>query len=332
MENRTGHEVAMTIRDAVTMQIERKIVEGALDVPLGPASAGAERSFALPPSASQELAGDVDVRGPVLTERRAAGVFRIGEGPMVLAAGKGRLFVRTKDGVDALEAEDPRELTVMPVERDVPPCSEGAFGASFDVLPTAFDELAVMSVMSVTRDAMGCRVFRIRDRDRAPGSDPGVNYRACVPDAAYPFVDTDVLHMRRVRPAVANGGGYAIRIESAAGDRVDLVAVRLFHGVTSTIEGIPIDFGEEPTCVRIEEAMCRDVLVPVKVAVRPDGAMTRVLAIGDTFSPAGDPARTLLLAGSYARPVLAVACETRPDELFDPARAFVAVVTRAAGP
>jgi hypothetical protein len=331
LDNRTGADVRVTVRRTSLFQIDRKVLTGEIVVPIGPASSGTERSFSVAPDRFQTLDDGVDVRAPTITQRKPAAVLRIDDGPMILAVGTGRLLVRARDGANVLEAEDPRAVTVLPVERELASCEAGTFGTTFDATPRGIGELDVMSVMSVTRDgdAESCRILRLRHADAPPGADAGFDYRLCVPDAAFPFTDDGTLKLRRIIPEDTRHGGYGIRIENAAGDAVDLVRMRLFVETTATIEGAAIDFAEEPTCVAIDEASCRDVVVPAKIDLAAEGEARAPMAIGEARSLPGSPDRSIVLVGASARPILTVDCASRGMEPADAAQASFAVVTRA---
>lgn len=314
VENRSDHAVPLTVRElAGGIMIDRKILEGTLAVPIGPAGRGAERGMSLDVGANAFLDAPLQVLTGPNVVANTGGVVRVGSGPFFLAVGKGTVIVRSREGADILEVEDPRSVTLLPVERDMPACTRAALGGLLADPPSPIRGGDSMTVTSVTRDAEGCRMLGLKRFGFE------VDYRLCVPDATFPFADTDSL----TAFSFALDG---MRISNGAGTALDLLPVRFQTRATVDVADLAIAFAEDASCASVEPS-CGDVEVPTKVRLSFDGKTVETLAVGESVVDPGNPGRTLFLVGARFRPAFAPACSAR-GEPPPPAEMFVALVEK----
>lgn len=314
VDNRTTHSVTITVRELPALWIERKVLDGTFTVPIAPASRGTTREEVLAPGGRTILSQQLGIITDTDVLPATGGIAAIGSGPAVLAVGKGRLLVRTREGADILEAEDPREVTVLPVDGEVDACAEGTFGAEVPALP-ALGDMGPRPVDSVTRDAAsGCRVFHLTERGTP------VEYRACVPDAAYPFAEGDAFTFSYF---IDN----SVRLERDDGTALELVPLRFDARRPTTYRTMTIAYVAQATCTSIEPA-CKDVMMPVKVVSSFDGATSQTHVVGDSFVDVTDARRTIFVVGAVSRPVVDPSCDSRTPRPFGQTEVFLAIVER----
>jgi hypothetical protein len=182
----------------------------------------------------------------------------------------------------------------------------------------------VAQVKSVDRDLAGCRLFTIV---AVPSN---VQFRACVPDAAFPFDAGAVITVTNA--LYTSSGSTMIQFEDDAGNELRLARVSFLERITSaTFGGPPLALDEEVTCSRID-ATCGDVEVPARITAMIGGAAHRVV-FGEAL-PGSDAEHATYVLGASGHPVVNVGC-TRPGNeekpsLVDDASgsAWVATVTR----
>lgn len=295
IQNKTDHSVSFTMRDTSTaIQIDRKVLDGSIAVPIGPAIDAVQRSFPLSPEATTAFTAPVQVLSGTSILPQTGGAFSIGGGPFLFAVGRGLLVVRTRDGVDVVEVADPRAVTVLPVEPDVPKCADTAFGAKLPESPSRILTGDSMSVTAVSVDTNGCRVFELETGSSA------VDYIVCLPDAAYPFAATDSITMSPVTPT-------GVRFESASGVVLELLPTRFLTREPQSPSGIPMVFAEDATCAKVSST-CADVEVPAKVLFSFDGKTRQTLAVGESIVDPRNAQRTVVVVGARTRPVLVPGC------------------------
>lgn len=301
VENRSDHSVTLTMRSFDSLQIDRKVVEGALSVPIGPAMRGPETALTVEPQRTTVLGAGITVVSGKDVKPGTATVVRVGSGPFVIAIGTGVLAVRARDGADLLEAVDPRAVVVLPVEHDGPSCDGVRLGEELDELPAEVASGAPLDVVAFARDERGCRELRAVD-------DPSnvVRYRACVPDAAFPFSEGAPFAMRALFPPGA------VRFTDDAGNELELLPVRFTARESSVVSGITVAFTEETTCASVEDE-CGAVVVPAKLMLSFDGKTSSALAVGESLVDPRDAAQTIFLTAARSRPVTAPACAKRGD-------------------
>ena len=300
IQNKTDHSISFTLRDlsANPLQIDRKLLEGTLSVPIGPATKAVERSFPLSPEGTTFLGAPVQILSGSNITSQTGGAFRIGGGPFFFAVGRGLLAVRTRDGVDVLEPSDPRGLTVLPVEPDVATCTDEALGAQLPETPSRILSGDAMTVSSVTVDSNGCRVFDVGSGTSA------VDYVVCLPEAAYPFDASDTLTMS------ALGSDFGVRIEGASGVVLELLYYRFLSRQSQTALGGAIVWTENPTCARLSPA-CGDVEVPAKVIFSFNGTSSQTLAVGESLVDPRNAEHSIVVVGARTRPVLVPGCSAK---------------------
>lgn len=313
VENRTDHPVSITTRTFTALSIDRKVLEGTLVVPIGPARRGTDQSLLIQPGTSTFFGSGINVVNGSDVRFEIGGGVRIGSGPFFLAVGKGVLVMRTRDGADILEAEDPRAVVLLPVERDVTACAAGTFGEMLDgpSPPVAYGD--PLDVESIARDADGCRVFRFAGN----GVD---DFRLCVPDAAFPFVEDEAISM------TSNGRG--ARFENATGTVLEILPAEFRDRSPAAVSDVRVAFSEQTTCAS-DDAKCGSVGVPAKVLFSFDGKTSQTLAVGDSIIDPNDATRTFFVIGARSLPVADVSCATQDGEgIFNMARVVLALVER----
>jgi hypothetical protein len=307
--------VSITVREMPSLWIDKRVLDGTFAVPIAPASRGTPREQPLEPHGRITLSLQLGVMTDTDVLPATGGIVAIGTGPAVLAVGKGRLLVRTRDGADILEAEDPRTVTVLPVERGIDACAEELFGAEFPVVPAGLVGAVSVPVESITRDDDGCRVFHL--------SENGVplEYRACVPDAAYPFADTDAISFSSLATD-------SVRFAAGSGASLELVPVRFQSRRPVNAAGMMLGSVTQATCTTVDAA-CSDVVLPAKVVVSFDGKTSVTHVIGDSFSNPNDATHTFFVLGARSRVVVDPGCAARDTRgAFAPSDIFFAVVQK----
>lgn len=313
LDNRTDHPVTVTVPDLLPISIDRRVVDGSIAVPIGPAKRGADQRVSLAPHATTIFTTSVQVLNGESVETTTGGAFRVGDGPLSFAVGRGFLAVRNTGAGDFLEADDPKLLTVLAVESDTPACAANVFGsAPIDKLAPLFAG-ETTPVASITRDDAGCRVFHF------DASAKLTEYRVCVPDAAFPFLDGDSL---TIEPTSLDGA----RITNTTGTSLELLDVRFEARKTVRVSQLDFAFSEEPACADVA-AVCGDVGVPAKARLSFDGMTAQSLVVGGSAVDPNDPGRTVFLAGAVARPVFATSCGERVGATY-PGELVIAIVDK----
>jgi hypothetical protein len=315
VDNRTEHSVPITIRELSSLWIERKVLEGTIAVPIAPAARGTARQQELEPQGRIVLSLQLGIITETEVLPATGGIVAIGSGPAVLAVGKGRLIVRTRDGADVLEAEDPRAVTVLPVEREVTACTEEALGAESSALPPDLSGAISFPVESVTRDDEGCRLFRF-DHNGVP-----LEYHACVPDAAYPFADGDALWFTALETK-------GVRFVDIARTSLELLPVRFQSRHSTSAGGMTVGYVAQTTCATVTDG-CKDVVLPAKVSISFDGKTSESRAVGESIVFPNDATRTVFVLGARSRPVVDPGCSSRDTEsTFAPTDVLLAIVQK----
>lgn len=312
VENRTDHSIVVGIRDVQSLQIDRRVLDGSLVVPIAPAAFGSVREAPLEAKATTLLSNTVAVVTSTNVLPQFGGVFNIGGGPFLLAVGDGRIVVQTRNGRDVAEAEDPRAVVVVPVDRDVPPCAAGAFGDDVDEVPRAINEGRTLDVVSVTRNG-ACRVLRLDGEGIAP-----FDYELCVPDAAFPFADDAAIVM------ASDGTGGITLLDGS--NSVDFTPLRFNARMPVESAGIAFTSVDEPACATIDT--CRNVAIPAHALLSFDGKTSRELRLGESLVDPRNAARTIVLVGARSRPAWVQGCVTGNNAPEVSTELVIAIATR----
>jgi hypothetical protein len=319
VENRTGGDVDFARRVMNGLRVDERVIRGELAVPISPGLRGPESKTLLVPQQSQFLGDTIVIAALPNNTTIQGGIIRAANGPWFLAVGSGKVFVRSgADGSPFFEAEDPKLVTVVPVERVLPECEAGVLDAPFEVAAPSVSLSEGGHVETVTRDADGCRQIEIVDEADAHLT----SVRACIPDAAYPFADGDSVRFQMI----GFGAEGMIRFQNARGDRLELGRIDLIERSSSAIAGLEFALDEDPRCVHVEPE-CGDVDIPVRARVRMSETSVEDVAFGAPI-PHADGDTTYFILRAAARPVAAPSC-SEEGSLASRARAYIATVYRA---
>lgn len=322
VHNDTGAPVPLAVRDIDRLALDRRVVDATFALPMGPAGTLPDERVVVdqhqPRSLRLGIVHIVDYSAQ--STQSAFGTFvGLEGGPSFLALGSGRLRVRTAGGAPTLEADDPRVVTMLPVERQTPACPDGLTGKPLEGLPTNGAVTLARPVDSVTRDAAGCREFH---------SDLVPLVRACLADEAYPFEAADVLTMNaalHIIPGVRQG----VRIENEKGAALDLVYASMPpRKSTSIIDELGVSVDVDASCATVRPP-CGDVEVPLSITVTFGATTVPKAKLGVPIASAAKPNVTAYVLAGRARPIGLEACAARPpDQFFAPAEVSIAIITR----
>lgn len=327
VENATDDVVTLAAAEARELRIDHAVREGLMPVPIPRALFVDERREPLAAGEIISVGSEIEIvtaAGEAIP--RPAAAIGVGSEPLFLAIGSGRVLVRKHfDGTRTLEAEDSRAVTLLPIDGAFSECAAPALIEGYAIEGDSAIGSVATPVTSVTKDDDGCRVFAVQDDyDRA------ASVRVCIPDAAYPFADSDVLDVRVDQGSAELGSTWLV-------ENADGVTMRLVHGyfsdrMTETIESLTLGADDVPSCARVDE--CGNVDVPAKLTFSFAGKSARPVVFGEAITDPAAPSRTFVVMSARARPIANGACVAPGAATTDSfrAHAWVAMIDRRPKP